>query len=239
MKIDADKCTSCLECLDYCPVESIKEGDNSAYIDQEECVECGVCLKADVCPVEAIYLPEESLEYPRAIRMQFSDPSAEHPNLKAWGRGTEEAKTNDVTGKFVRGQYGLLMEFGRPGVGTRLSEIEKVTSVLCPLGVRIEPDNPVYNLLEDKDRGTIKREFVGEKILSAILELHVEEEQLAVLLKTIKPILETLDTVVSLGLVTRFHEDDALPVIPLLEESGFPVRPNAKINVGLGRPLIE
>jgi hypothetical protein len=53
------------------------------------------------------------------------------------------------------------------------------------------------------------------------------------------PALSTLDTVVSVGLVSRFDDDDTLPVIDRLKEMGVLTRPNAKINVGLGRPLVD
>ena len=86
MKINPEVCITCLECVDFCPLHCIEEKDEGVQIDQDECVECGVCLHSEVCPVEAIYRPDESLVYPRAIRMQMSDPSAEHPTFKAWGR---------------------------------------------------------------------------------------------------------------------------------------------------------
>jgi hypothetical protein len=168
-----------MRCIEYCPVDSINAQGGTVVIDQDECVECGVCLNTGICPVDAIFMPEESFEYPRAIRMQFSDPGAQHPNLKAWGRGTEEAKTNDVTGKFTRGEYGLLLEFGRPGTGTRLREVEKITKALAERNIPILEDNPLYGLLEEDGSGRIRPDFVGEKILSAILEIRLTEEQFA------------------------------------------------------------
>jgi hypothetical protein len=53
------------------------------------------------------------------------------------------------------------------------------------------------------------------------------------------PILEEVDTVVSWGLITRFSEEGKLPVMERLRELGLSPRPNAKINLGLGRPLID
>ncbi len=237
MRIDAAKCVSCLACLDYCPVSCIGERDGGVAIDEEECVDCGVCLRAEACPADAIFMPPESFSYPRAIRMQFSDPGVEHPTLKAWGRGTEEAKTNDVTGKFARGEYGILFEFGRPGTGTRFTEVQKLTRALCRRKVRILDDNPVHALLEDSS-GRIKAEFVNEKVLSVIVEIKVTEEQLETVVEEIIPLLDDVDTVVSVGLVTRFEDDGSLPVIEKLRALGVAMRPNAKINVGLGRPLI-
>lgn len=220
-------------------LKSIIKKDGQYQIIEEECVDCGVCIRADVCPTDAIFMPDECFEYPRAVRMQFSDPGVQHPNLKAWGRGTEEAKTNDVTAKFKRGEYGLLLEFGRPCAGTRFSEVEKVTVAMRQLGLPILKDNPLYGLLEEDNSGRFKKEYVNEKVLSAILELRMTEEDLEHVLETVLPLLKDLNTVVSVGLVTRFEDDASLPVIDKLKNMNILVRPNAKINVGLGRPLID
>lgn len=217
----------------------IIEADDGIAIDEDECVDCGVCRNVEVCPTDAIFMPKESFEYPRAIRMQFSDPGVEHPNFKAWGRGTEEAKTNDVTGKFGRDDYGLLFEFGRPGTGCRFREIEKITRVVCEKGIEILQDNPIYGLLEDRSTGQIRREFLDEKILSAILEVRIQRSDLPDVIGSVIPLLDTLDTVVSVGLVSRFDERGELPVIADLSSLGVVTRPNAKINVGLGRPIVE
>ena len=239
MKIDQSKCIGCGQCVEYCMLKCISEKqDSGTYaIDEVECVDCGVCMRSDACPVQAIFMPEENFQYPRAIRMQFSDPGVQHPNLKSWGRGTEEAKTNDVTGKFSRGEYGLLLEFGRPVTGTRLAEVEKVTLAMRAKNIPIIEDNPLFGLMEEDGSGRFKPEYVNEKVLSCILELNIKEEELEDILGSVISMLDNVDTVVSVGLVTRFESDASLPVIKKLEAMGISVRPNAKINVGLGRPL--
>lgn len=45
MIIDETKCTSCLECIPYCPMAAIRESDTAVTIDLDECVECGVCFR--------------------------------------------------------------------------------------------------------------------------------------------------------------------------------------------------
>ena len=244
MRIDPEKCTACAQCPDYCPVTCIQEEDGIYVIDEDECVECGVCLRDAGCPTEAIYMPEESNRYPRSIRAAFSDPGVQYPeelfqNLKQGGRGTEEMKTNDVTGNFPRGRFGIALEFGRPGVGTRLKEVEKVTTLLTSLGVLFEDSNALYFLLDDLEVGTLKKELAQEKVLSIIVEFAIPDAMLEGVLTDLLEVLKTVDTVVSLGLVTRFEDDGSLPVTSRLEKLGLAVRPNAKINMGMGRPLIK
>jgi hypothetical protein len=220
-------------------MECIRERDGLGYIQEDECVECGVCLRAGVCPSDALFMPEEHLRYPRLVRAQFSDPGVPHPSTNQAGRGTEEMKTNDVTGRFRRGEYGMALEFGRPGVGTRLSEIEKVLQRLMAMEVELEENNPVFPLLEDRATGRLRPEVRNEKVLSAILEFKIREEQLETVVGQLRPVLGEVDTVVSWGLATRFAEDGTLPVRARLEALGLPVRPNAKINMGMGRPILE
>jgi ferredoxin len=71
IKIDQDKCIGCFRCIPYCPVNAIKEVSmNKSDIVEDECVDCGVCIRAGVCTTEAIYMPETP--WPRSIRAMFS-----------------------------------------------------------------------------------------------------------------------------------------------------------------------
>ena len=124
MKIDVELCTGCEQCHPYCPVGAIGTVDSESEIDQDVCVECGVCLKADVCPTDAIYQPE--LEWPRSIRAAFSNPKQPHASGSG-GRGTQEMKTNDVTGRFRWGYAGIGVEMGRPGVSSSFKDLQTVT----------------------------------------------------------------------------------------------------------------
>ena len=170
MKIDPDKCISCLECIDFCTMKCILEGDEAVFIDQDECVECGVCLRADVCPEDAIYMPGESMQYPRSIRREFSDPGVQYPTLKQGGRGTEEMKTNDVKGSYLPGEVGVGVELGRPGVGAFFRDIEIVAMALmgADIGYEMAEENPVTHFMEDKSRGKLRDDLLGEKTTSAM-----------------------------------------------------------------------
>ncbi|MEU9269097.1 ferredoxin [Streptomyces sp. NPDC048251] len=55
----AEPCVDVLDraCVDECPVDCIYEGGRMAFIQPDECVDCGACVQ--VCPVEAIYYEED------------------------------------------------------------------------------------------------------------------------------------------------------------------------------------
>ncbi|MEW6671811.1 MAG: 4Fe-4S binding protein [Thermodesulfobacteriota bacterium] len=242
MIIDKEKCIGCERCHPYCPVGAIAtvewEGESVSEIDQEACVECGTCNeRSSICPVQAIYMPE--LKWPRVIREHFSNPNASHPSTTTQGRGTEEMKTNDVTGRYPPGVAGVALEMGRPGIGTSFRDIQTVAVVLAGAGVAFEENNPVSALMDDIGAGTFQPEVLGEKVLSAILEFKISNDRLGEVLQAIKKVAARIDTVFSLDLISRVDGDGRIPVIPIAEAAGFNVRPNCKTNVGLGRPMFE
>jgi NAD-dependent dihydropyrimidine dehydrogenase PreA subunit len=234
LRIDPDVCVNCENCLPYCPMAAIKAGAAAPIIDQNECVECNICLNSRVCPSEALVMPE--LVYPRILRRDFSDPLRTHPKTNVPGRGTEEMKTNDVTGRFARGQAGIAVELGRPGVGTRFRDVERVARAMAEIGVTFEEKNPVTFLMTDKARGTLAQEVLGEKVLSAIVEFAVPIGKVAPVLRRLKEVAPTLDTVFSLDLACRVEPDGSVPTVELAEQAGFTPSINGKLNVGLGRP---
>lgn len=242
MIIDKEKCIGCEECHPYCPVEAIAtidwEGKSVSEIDQDQCVECGCCFeRSRVCPVDAIYM--QPLEWPRSLREHFSNPNIKHPLTGGKGRGTEEMKTNDVTGRYRRGITGVAIEMGRPGVGTSVRELQTVCMALAAHGVEFEPLNPVAALMADITTGKFKEEVLQERVLSAIIEFKIETDRLKSILLAIKTIARQIDTVFSLDLISRLGADGNIPTTPIALEAGYSPRPNTKTNIGLGRPLFE
>jgi NAD-dependent dihydropyrimidine dehydrogenase PreA subunit len=233
MRINEDLCVGCQSCLIYCPVGAIKAGER-VFIDQDACVECGACLRSGACGSGALYQPE--LEWPRVLRAQFSDPLGVHPSTGITGRGTCEMKTNDVTGRFKHGQVGIAVEVGRPGVGTRFSEVEKLTMALVGR-VELEPLNPLTQLI-DGATGEFKDPRVkGERALSAIIECLTTEEEAVEILDLLKEKEGSLDTVFTVCVINRCR-DFTIPFREELIEKGYEPRINGKTNVGLGRPLV-
>jgi NAD-dependent dihydropyrimidine dehydrogenase PreA subunit len=235
MIIDEDKCIGCESCLNWCPMGAIRMGDQKAAIDQAECVECNVCRRVEICPVDAFV--QKPLEWPRSVRAIYSDPLNVHKETGLAGRGTEEIKTNDVTGRFRRGQVGVAIEVGRPGLGTKLKELEKLSMALARYGVEFEPKNPLTNLI-NRQTGELPAEIREEKVLSAIIEITVAEAKLLDVLTLIRQTAKGLDTVISMDVACRASTDGTWPCEKILKEAGLFYRPNAKINVGLGKPSI-
>jgi hypothetical protein len=89
----------------------------------------------------------------------------------------------------------------------------------------------------DMTSGKIKDEVKGERVLSAIVEIDAGIEQLKPVLETVKRVTAELNTVCVVDLISRFDPDGSIPVLPVLKELGIEPRPNAKINIGAGKPL--
>jgi hypothetical protein len=233
-----------------------------ATVDRNECVECYACFNGlsqehlnptlvrtlrklfqmvrlrfdpepDVCPTAAF--DPEDLQWPRVVRRAFSDPRVPHESTGVQGRGTEEVKTNDVTGRVKEGEAGFTIEFGRPGVGVWFHEIQKMTWALAKAGVAFEKKNPITSLMTDVATGTLREDILGEKILSAIVEIKVPVERTEEIIRLVREVEQQVDTVIALGVGARCDENGEDNVVgPLLERLGYKLE-RAKTNAGLGR----
>ena len=237
MKVNRELCVGCKKCIPFCPQGAIHVENRKAFIDQEECVECGICVRQIECPRKAFYEPEEVRQWPRSVRKVFGDPTEKHESTGVRGRGTEEVKTNDVTGRVKRTEIGFALEFGRPSIGTRIRDVEVVTVPLAKMGIVFEPNNPLTSLL-DTSTGVVHDDVRDEKILSAIVEFTIPMERFEEVARVVyEASKECKNTVFSWGLVVRFAEDGTIPAIKTLDKLGIHTTKNVKVNVGLGRPL--
>lgn len=242
MFIDSSKCVKCKKCVPYCPRNAILEKDGVMTIDMDLCVECGVCKKWAKCPRDAIY--NVHLEAPRAYRKAFSDPFGKHENtaLKHMGRGTEEVKTNDVTGVVNSLDYiSLAVEMGRPSVGSTFADLEKVAMTVAPYAIKFEENNPVTALMTDKKTGKLDPTVLGESVMSAIIEFTCAMENVKAVLEALKAVAPQVNTVFSLCIIARVDEEtDTIPARKFIDELGLDVDgTSAKTNLGLGRPRYE
>ena len=235
---------------------------NRAVVDQDECVECYTCFNGmskehlkptvvrtlralfkmmrlrfdpepDVCPTSA--LEPQELVWPRVVRRAFSDPRVSHESTGVSGRGTEEVKTNDITGRVQPGEVGFTIEFGRPGVGVRFHEIQRMTQALAKAGIGFEAKNPITSLLSDPVAGTIREDVLNEKILSAIVEVKVPIARMEEIIRMVREVEKQVDTVIAIGVGARCDDEGQdEEVFSALERLGYkPER--AKTNLGLGR----
>jgi NAD-dependent dihydropyrimidine dehydrogenase PreA subunit len=243
MKIN-DYCARCRQCIPYCPVAAIiyDEDRDLVYIDQYKCVECNVCYNSKVCSMNALYQPE--LVWPRTLKAKWSSVVYVHPETNIQGRGTDEMKTNDVTGRFKQGEVGFAIELGRPGVGARLGEAEKVTAVLARLGAQFEIMNPLTSFI-NTDTGLFREswgghllddEFRNTMVMTFIIEFKVSQEKTLKVIEAIKMVAEEIDTVMSVDLIVKCDKDGNIPVKSILDKHDVSYYINGKTNVGLGRP---
>lgn len=268
MKINPNKCVACGNCTYVCPMGAIYIDPTirRATINRDECVECYSCYNGlsqehlnpvivrtirkvfqmmrlrfdpepDVCPTAA-FEPDE-LTWPRVVRRAFSDPRVPHESTGVQGRGTEEVKTNDVSGRVKVGEVGFTIEFGRPGLGARFREIEKMSMALARLGVHFEKKNPVTTLMTDTATGRIREDILDEKVLSAILEIKTNVERTEEIIRAVWDVEKQIDTVVTIGVGTRCDESGEEHVVaPILEKLGYKLH-RAKTNIGLGKIVNE
>ncbi len=206
-------------------------------IDFDECADCGVCFRAKICPVNAIV--DEVYQWPRSVRSAFSNPLVLHKETRVPGRGTEEVKTNEVTGQFKKGYVGVTAELGRPGVGARFRDVEKVAQALARAHVIFAANNPVTHMMTDKTTGKINDEILNEKVCSAMIETTSPIENLPNIIKELQEVAGQLDTVFSLTISSRLDEDGTAPCLKILKELDVSLYLNGKTNLGLGRPLFR
>lgn len=237
MQINEELCKGCKLCISYCITGAISMQGKIAVIDQELCVECCVCQQVDVCKSKAFV--QEELEWPRAIRRTYSNVMAKHPQTGMTGRGTPEMKSNEITGKYRKGEVGLGVELGRPDVCTRFRDVQKVAQVLAEAGFKFDPEAPTTMIMTDPQKGTLPPEILNERVICVILEGKAPTGDLPKLLKALDGVSKEIDTVFSLDMITVQEEDGSLPNVEIARALGYEVRPNAKTTVGLGRPLFQ
>jgi ferredoxin len=264
MKINPSKCVACGNCTYVCPMGAIyiDPAIKRATVNADECVECYACYNGlsqehlnptlvrtvrrvaqflrfrfdpepDVCPTAA-FEPDE-LKWPRTVRRAFSDPRVPHESTGVEGRGTEEVKTNDVTGRVKAGEVGFTIEFGRPGVGVWFNDIQTACTALAAVGVHFEKRNPITSLMTNTATGAIREDILGEKVMSAIVEIKVPVSRTEEIIRLVWKIEKQVDTVVTLGVGARCDETGGeTEVASVLERLGYSLE-RAKTNIGLGR----
>jgi ferredoxin len=238
MRVDAEKCVGCEICIPYCNVGAISMKDEVAVVDDKVCVECWVCYRNRVC-LQDCFEPTPLQSSGDVFKHVLSDPTVTSEGTGVPGRGTEEAKTNDVTGRFTRDTYGICIDMGRPGVGTYMRDVEKVAMAAAGAGVRFASpkETPLSGLMTDIRTGKIRDEYLPVHVLSVIIEGTCRRERLETVLQALLKVEKEIETVFSLGIVSMAVGDGDEPLFKALRQVGLNRPTRGKVNVGLGKPL--
>ncbi len=233
-----EKCIGCKSCHPVCTQNAIYalkvDGRIKSEINQTECVECGACLRSEVCPKSAIFMPE--LEWTRLARAQFGNPYY-HPAPRPGVPAPPEIKMNDINGLIPGGITEIIVEVGRPGVSTTFFDVQTIAIAMVGAGVRLHPGSSVATIMTDIQTGTIRDDVLGERALCVMIHGRIENSSLKEALLAIKRAASKIDTVFSLSVVNLLEEDSSAAAVSIAEEAGFRVSLHAKVNVGLGRRL--
>jgi ferredoxin len=234
--IDETRCVGCGKCVPLCPMGAIHPGFEVSSIDPDECTECGTCLRSNVCPEDAIR--EGRLSWPRVLREAFSNPIADHEATDVPGRGTEGIKTNDVGGRFAVGSVGVFVELGRPVLGARFADAERVVKKFAEHRFPMVEDNPVSALVADPKTGALKPEVLNEKAISILIEFVVPDTAVQELMTILGELSDEVTTVFNVSVALRAKEGGLSPLSDLFGP-GIQSLPNGKVNLGLAEGIAE
>ncbi len=231
--IDQSKCIGCGLCIPLCPMEAITLGTDTSSIDPNECAECGTCFRAKKCPTDAI--TPVKLEWPRIIRETFSNPLAVHETTLVTGRGTEGIKTNDSQNRYNRGEIGVFIEVGRPVLGGRFRDTERIVKAFKAHGYDVIPENPIASLIDDPKTGALKPEILDEKVISCVIEFILPDEASGVLMTMVEALSREVESMFSLSVGLRADKKGRSPFENIFGSNTYRL-PNAKSNIGVVQP---
>jgi ferredoxin len=232
--IDQSLCVGCGMCVPLCPMGAISLAHEKSSIDPKECAECGTCWRAEICPVDAI--TPVKLQWPRVLRETFSNPLAVHETTGITGRGTEGVKTNDSQNRYTQADMGVVIELGRPVLGARLIDVERVVKKFRAHGYEVIPQNPIYGLIDDRKTGALKPDILDEKIISCVIEFVLPNTAADELTAMAHELAAEVESVFSLSVALRADEQGRSDFEELFGPDVFRL-PNAKVNIGAAQHI--
>lgn len=229
--IDTEKCVGCRKCIPLCPVGAIEFNLKTelAFISPSNCTECNWCFRSKICKPEAI-VPGD-LEWPRYVAAMFSDVEYSNPRTGIGGRGTEGMKTNDAIARFKRGDIGVVIEPGRPVLGARFSDVEKVIMKFKSHGYDLESESPLIEMLADAKTGALLPELRDLRIISCVIEFILPHTAAEEIMEMATELGNEVDSVFNLSVALRADEGGTSPFRRLFGCDKFSL-PNGKVNLG-------
>lgn len=222
MKVN-DTCTGCGECLPYCTQGAIfMNAEELAAVNPELCVECGVCIDTDICPVSAFEEdPDEIAEFKKPFgRLLSKSSSAKY-----------DVKTNDATGNIPSDKVVLRLELNRPKGGLKYGDVERLRIEMERLGWNPE--------VKSRSRSSIDPAFAPKAaeqlILTCHLELVLDPENIPEVVNAAVGFVTERDIWVSINVAGLAETIDHTQTV--LTTAGIEIEPVAKVNLGLGRRL--
>jgi hypothetical protein len=104
------------------------------------------------------------------------------------GRGSEGMNTNDITGRFRRGEVGFIVDVGRPRMGTTFEDVDKISMAVAKVGVEFEETNPITKVMADKTTSRLTDVIKMERIRSCKLEFKAKDTKLLLIIDALKEI---------------------------------------------------
>ena len=227
MKVN-DACTGCEACLPYCTQGAIFMNEEArAAVNRELCVECGVCIDSDICPVSAF---EEDHDELAEFKRPFGRLLAKHVTPKdVVSADGYDVKTDDVTGEIPKTKVVMRFEINRPRGGFKFGDVEKMRSELERLGWRPDVTSRSRSLRESG----FADKAADQRILSCYLELVIDPQEIPDVVNGVTAFLADQELWVSINVAGVAETIGRTEKI--LQHSGIGMEAVAKVNLGLGR----
>ena len=228
MKVN-DTCVGCEECLPYCTQGAIFMNEDQASIKREICVECGVCIDTDICPVSAF---EEDNDDISEFKRPFGRLLLKHVAAKNVVQGSGfDVKTNDVAGNLPLDKIVVRFELNRPGGGLKFGDVEQMRTKMKQLGW-----NPGVNSRSRSiSESGLTDKISDQRILTCHLELVLDPKTIPDVIRDVTGLVEAQNIWVSINMAGL--NDTVSRTQEILKNEGIHMEPVAKINLGLGREL--
>jgi hypothetical protein len=130
----------------------------------------------------------------------------------------------------------VFIELGRPALGTRFVDVERVVKKFTAHGHTLVSDNPVAGLINDPARGTLMPEVLKEKAISVLVEFILPESAVSALHTLLDELAGEVKTVFSVSIALRAEPDGTSRIEDLFGGEVFRL-PNGKVNLGLAQDI--